>query len=763
MKIVIHGTKGGHDTFTPERIKMIDSRPDTNKVAAIGQEAYSINFAEQSVIFSKYKIIRDVIGDKRTGNISFAVIIEQNEKLDGLKIKELLDKLSDEFCSRHIINNNLNDFREDWSFVKNLQNQYESQIKKISTYNIDKIDRKVNDAAFIYFDSNEDLVKYFDAPYQDEYYAYKQVFFVEKRLEGTDENPLNALRYNENASLTIDLENPDYTLEFNLFGKGGVKIEVKVNDRIRNNKDKVKKKDTIHITWTKEYHETKKIIGNINKIAEDLDVNIINSTIGIKSADLKPITYTFLVQAVDSNFNNVENAKIYLRNSRRSDEKIIDKNTFALTEEELRNNKWIIFAKTENKTSEEKEIRVKDADSKISLPLKERKIIKFTIVDKTDGPISNCIIKFGRNNIYSDINGVAVLKFEGKEEIEKLWEIEISHKDFIKKTVPLDPAKSFPQFVNLQKKTPAVIEETVLIKGGKKKPKLWRKVIIVLLFLAVIVTSLLTFTDIFSNNKWEPISTYDIENRIDSYCEDVELNEITLNKLKKELDSIGNINEQNKPETSFWESIWSSNENDDEAFNNLNYNNYKAKIDSAISLREDANTGQISKLKLKSYSAKQKSFQDAIISIDSSKINFFHLKLYNDTISKMNLNQITELINSLKEKNNTNKETSTNTNVNKVSTEKKEGEIVKVNDGTQKKEKEKDFVTNTFETEFWTLVNSGNENLTKYQDLYNKNKKLNSPLFNYLKKIQNNAESFKEFKNIETVTRRKAKSLYELK
>ncbi|MBK8808310.1 MAG: hypothetical protein IPO21_17470 [Bacteroidales bacterium] len=62
--------------FTTEKEKMFDARPDSNKVGSIGQQAYSINHNDNSIVFSKYKIIRDVVGDKRTGNVAFSIVIQ---------------------------------------------------------------------------------------------------------------------------------------------------------------------------------------------------------------------------------------------------------------------------------------------------------------------------------------------------------------------------------------------------------------------------------------------------------------------------------------------------------------------------------------------------------------------------------------------------------------------------------------------------------------------------------------------------------------
>ena len=73
MKIVIHGTNDGYRIITPEKqiAELFNARPNSSKVAAIGHEAYSIHFSGDSIVFSKYKIIRDILRDRATGNVAF--------------------------------------------------------------------------------------------------------------------------------------------------------------------------------------------------------------------------------------------------------------------------------------------------------------------------------------------------------------------------------------------------------------------------------------------------------------------------------------------------------------------------------------------------------------------------------------------------------------------------------------------------------------------------------------------------------------------
>ncbi|MBK8808309.1 MAG: hypothetical protein IPO21_17465 [Bacteroidales bacterium] len=222
-----------------------------------------------------------------------------------------MNKLSSDFCSKHIVNDNLDNFREDWAWVSEIKNKYENNLK----YNDDLLIGGSR-SCFLFYDSNELLEKYFDLPYQEEYCAYKQIFFVEKNLEGKPENPLNALRHDPSANLTgkIDLENPKYKLIYNQQARGGVKIEVKVNGSLRNNKSKIKRKEDLQIIWSKQFCETIVKSGKWYEIGSDfLEINDIEKTITVKEIDIYPITYNILIQTKDRFSKPITDAAITLK------------------------------------------------------------------------------------------------------------------------------------------------------------------------------------------------------------------------------------------------------------------------------------------------------------------------------------------------------------------------------------------------------------------------------------------------------------------
>jgi hypothetical protein len=216
MNITVHGTKGGYRILysTPNSPTTVsDARSAASNESAVGQSAYSIAFAADGCVFTKYVIVRDMIRSKATGNIAFSVHLPNSKKLSGTDIISLLDRLTNTYCNvkKYIVNNNLDNVHEDWSFIETIAKEF--SVRDSANY-VENIQAGAADAAFVYYSSDVELQKYFDAPCQEEYSRFKQVFFVKSDLRGKPENPLNALRHDANANLTgiIDLENRYYYL-----------------------------------------------------------------------------------------------------------------------------------------------------------------------------------------------------------------------------------------------------------------------------------------------------------------------------------------------------------------------------------------------------------------------------------------------------------------------------------------------------------------------------------------------------------------------
>ena len=168
----------------------------------------------------------------------------------------MLDELLNAYCKNYCPDYYLDSKTEDWAIFEAIKNQY--VLYDLSQDDIENYQRGTADAAFVYYIDKTELCKCFDNPYQAEYSTYKQVFFVEKNLEDKSDNPLNAIPHDPIANLSgkIDLENTKYKLIYNQQARGGVKIEVKVNGSLRNNKSKIKRKEDLQIIWSKQFCET---------------------------------------------------------------------------------------------------------------------------------------------------------------------------------------------------------------------------------------------------------------------------------------------------------------------------------------------------------------------------------------------------------------------------------------------------------------------------------------------------------------------------
>ena len=291
MDIVIYGTKGGYTVFTPKKLRgLLDVTADSAQAPAIGKEAYAIRFTADNAIFSKYRIIRDVRGDKRTGFVGFSLFLPKDEKLSGADIISLLDKVSDNYCKLHAPDNNLGyTVEENWDFLDAVLRPYESKPK----YD-EEMQSGSKDDAFVYFRDSDELKRYFDAPVQEEYSDYRQILFVKEELRNQPENPLNALRNSKN-NLTgqIDLENPYYYLtDYNSSNR--VFIHVWKDESWQPRSDKkdncIRAKEQIVIQYSKDerYYEPIKEEGTLFDPKIQQYVEVSENRIKIKYDAFKP-------------------------------------------------------------------------------------------------------------------------------------------------------------------------------------------------------------------------------------------------------------------------------------------------------------------------------------------------------------------------------------------------------------------------------------------------------------------------------------------
>ena len=258
---------------------------------------------------------------------------------------------------------------------------------------------------------------------------------------------------------------------------------------------------------------------------------------------------------------------------------------------------------------------------------------------------------------------------------------------------------------------------------------------------------------------------------INEYVNGIELNKDTLERYRSNYCIATPPENSDKTKQSWWQIIWpfGSKDNLSQQQETQVIPDLCKKIDDAIALRSAINYGEIDKLKNITYSNSQQDFETAINSIEDKFINSISDTLHNRMVSKMNLNEIAGLIqkvqNGLIVKENTKQETAENSgkvqdvfNKNKKEQPVENQPKVKQETQTQKSSKEKI----SLKDEFWGLVNSGDIQKTKYDGILKKYKSEGGDIITYLNKICKSTASFKDFKTIPEMTRKKAITLTEL-
>ncbi len=203
MDFVVHGTKGGYKTLFKSnkalKSSLFDIRSDNPPESTIGEKAYAIRSFQNKIIYSKYKIVRDVVGDKRTGFIGFSLFVSKNEKIEPRNILTLLDSISGKYFELYVKNNNLDSLNESWSFIEEIIKLY-NPILRPTTFEILK-SGLVNDAV-AYYNTTDELEKNWQKGFMSHFTKFKQVLFISEDLRGSDKNPINAIR---NSGEVIDI------------------------------------------------------------------------------------------------------------------------------------------------------------------------------------------------------------------------------------------------------------------------------------------------------------------------------------------------------------------------------------------------------------------------------------------------------------------------------------------------------------------------------------------------------------------------------
>ncbi len=640
MKIVIHGTKGGYHIFTLERISgLIDARPDFNKVAAIGQQAYAINFNNDNVIFSKYKIIRDVIGEKRTGNIAFSIVVSCNKKLSGANVKALLDQLAEQYYLKYFDGDNLDNVREDWTFLDELKREYESLEQYIPSDDVEIIQQGVAEPAFVYYSTDDDLVKYFDSPFQQEYNQFKQIFFIKSDLEGSPASPLNALRHNPTSNLTgqIDLDNPQYTLKYKDYTRNNVKIEVLVNGKKHDGKRLIRKKNRLEIIYSKPFYTEKRKEGSLTQIDTNyISVDNQEQTITInEEIELEPVIKNITFEVKDINNKTIKDAEITVENKSLNEKIKVYNNSISVSGGKIKN-EYFVEANNGNWTSGSIKFIPENVSQNVGLILDHIKV-KFK-VEHEKMPVSNFSIQINNKDTKYRESEITFIR----PSINKPLTITISHDKYEEKSFSYRPGKDVnPVYVELRKRQTAVAQNKTEPENIEKREPFYTKPKIIVFGLMGIFTIIILCIVLVLSGTEKNHQIPNNSEEIIGYCNGNELNGKILNEYKSTICNSG-ISSNDNTEKSIFSKIFNLKGNEEEM--TISISDVCQKIDSAIAIRNAVNLGKLYELKRKQYSNSQRSFNVAVDQIEERFIHKIGATMRKDLVSSMSLNDVASFI-----------------------------------------------------------------------------------------------------------------------
>jgi hypothetical protein len=804
MKIIIHGTSGGYRNFTPDTEILIDARPDFNDVASIGQEAFAINFRKAHVVFSKYKIIRDVIGSRRTGHVAFSLLVPHSNKLAGSDIVILLNEISNYFCERFISNNNLEYFSENnWEWMYNILRHFEKNLQENNDCFFSEDDFGINVAAYLYYPNLKSLENYFNDPYHSAYFPFKQIFLVEDHFEDKPGNPLNALKHDPRANLTreIDLENYESTLYYNSNAAGG-QIKVFFKKEILANKSKIRKNDKLEIVWSKPFCNEERIEGTWAEIGDDcFHINEMKKTLTVKEKQLKPSFRPFKIN-LEFNADPPDSPPTLFLKFK--DSSLISESfeeTKKFKEEDI-NKGFYLSAACADLTSNQVFIGPNFRATEVVLTLNKRKGVRFVVLNERRKELHDFELKIIQKegaikNGFVDFLG---------DEIKMVWKVQVSHKDYETHSLEVKPDEKEAYEIKLTPKAKPRKREYYLqvnkIKGrqprdrnGEKRtitnkspenilecqPNFGFKFIgwqgpeldadydgryvavfeqlwyLKVLKVSIVVLPIFLASIIYILNTAPPPPSVDPTTEIMSYVEGVELNADSLEQLKQSYCNGSSVPKPKSDDTPWWNlfSIFATGDDENHAGNSLDLNACCQKINEALDFRIAINLGEIDELKSQAFLAEQQEFKAAIDSIEEK-----YKKQIGDTLNKlkvsaMDLNQIATLI--LEKQRTLRAQEAVEIPVQVDSIAKAPG-TVRGNPNPSSSPP-----ASSLEQSFFKLVNSGNAEKGEYDKLKTKYKGTGGPIMDYLNKICKNGSTFEKFAEISVLDRKKAKSVEDIK
>lgn len=638
MEIVIHGTKGGYkNNFIPYATSSFavgDIRRGSADENPVGQSAYSIAFDNKGYIVTKYIIIRDTLRSYAVGFIGFSLFLPADKELSGkgASIQSLLDEVSDLYKEHYIKSNNINCdkttlIQEDWSFISQITAKYQEQ----NNPNEEQIDSISNTKpgtefpAFIYYSSDEELQKYFDTPFQEEYNKYQQVLFIKSELKDKKENPLYILR-NSGYDFTekIDLVNPIYKI---VIHSQSLKS---INDTPFNLLDKrIRKLNHLRLKWSKQYYSDimKKIVISEDNNDPSVSIDHAKHIIMIQEpTEWIPQTKTIKIEVVDYKRNPIKDAHIYTENKT-----IIFDGVFTLEGENIGKSWRIIVEHGELKG--EGTIRPNLQD-RICITLHKSKDIELKINNNGDG--KRYTIRYDDSlfiSIWERGSNCYSSKFRDSA-IENKFNYEIWDNNGFRQKGSFIPN-------DIKEKEYRIDLENLPQQGESSKTHSLRKIIkkVKVILLASCILSLIGIIVMVISQihfiKKETNSSENKESDIQSYIKGEHFKTDSLNALQKSW-------EEQKPDKEFQllkHCTWFSHDT-------VEWKKIKTDIERAVSIRRYIDNKEFAALKDSTFSDKQQPFKNAIKDIDDDVI----AALNDLDIPNMTLSEITDSINSIKKR-----------------------------------------------------------------------------------------------------------------
>ncbi|MBA6151523.1 hypothetical protein [Gelidibacter maritimus] len=702
MEIVVHGTNGGFRTlYNTQNAPRIGNeiRNNVESKTSLGKSVYAIDFVTNGCVFRKYKIVKDALRNNATGFIAFSVFLPSDERLSGVDIKSILDKLQSHYVDNYIINNQMNRgertqiIQEDWTFVADILSKYNT----LQDHSINQLQPGTKEAAFIYYKNDDELIEYLDKPFQEEYCEYKQVLLIDSELR-LNCDVLDIMRNSGIDLKNIDLKNEYYYLNNYNRSKG---LTITANGMQRSDgkgNNLIRAKDKVDINYKKDDRfyfpiEANGTISNptseIHKYFELKRNEIIIDYAAFSNPE--PKIKTVILEIRDRNGIPINDAEIKCDDNYTF--KTVDNNKFTFSGEDL-GKSWTVSAKKgENLFSDNQPIDFKrDCPEDIGivkLQLNEHKKVRFSGI-LNNVSISDIKVTIEEKRKYEVSTEVEFIN----DEINKKYQVSATyHKnnekfygeitfcpkdsDTIRINLQLVKVEKYSIDIGKYGKENQSLPGYSNSKAGKDvesyiRPKQGWKFIgfelqeisensgydgklvaqyqknnkpIMVMALVPLVLLIVSFGVWWLWPKASIETDFLTESQIENYVYGAELNLVVLDSLKTQWDKQNIVDK--KEENSIWYNpiTWlKSNEPTLDSIEEGQWKKTAESIDRAIKKRNSINNFDFRLLKDSTkYSSQQLKLKYSINGIDSTQYDTIRKKFYN--VRNWNLNQIADSIN----------------------------------------------------------------------------------------------------------------------